>query len=286
MSSASIFPPWLKKTLLSAETVYRTYDAIKDAGANTVCEASQCPNLNECFSKGHATFLILGSVCTRPCGFCAAVCGQPLPPDPREGFRILKVVKSLAIDYVIITSVTRDDLPDGGAAHYGDVIETLRAYNERLQIELLIPDFKGMRRSIEFVASYSPDIFGHNIETVPRLYREVRPAADYNRSLDVLRWAKESRPGLVTKSAILLGFGEETDEVTECMKGLRSVGCDILNIGQYLRPSGRQISVKRFVEPAEFKDLEDIGYGMGFKSVSSGPFVRSSYNQKEVLRTW
>src|SRR3989338_10137546 len=211
------FPPWISKTISFDENVYRTRSSIDSSGAKTVCRSSLCPNLNECFSRGFAAFLLLGDTCTRSCAFCASSSGMPVLPEEDEPERIVDAVKGLGLKHLIVTSVTRDDLSDGGAGQFVATIEKVRAYDEGIKIEVLVPDFRGLREPILRIVRAMPDILGHNIETVPRLYRRVRPGADYERSLGLLRLVKDSFPGIRTKSAILLCFGEERDEVERCM---------------------------------------------------------------------
>ena len=275
------FPPWIKKAITQDAAVYATKEALDRTRAKTVCESSLCPNLNECYSRAFVTFLILGDICTRNCAFCASAKGSPRAVDTGEADRMLEAVKSLKSARVVITSVTRDDLEDGGAGHFVKAIERIRSYNSAIEIEVLVPDFgESPREAIRRVVKASPHVFGHNIETVKRLYGTVKAGASYERSLGVLRLAKEFAPEITTKSAILLGFGERHCEVIDCMSDLRKAGCDILAIGQYLQPSKNQIPVERFVRPGEFASYEGEAYRIGFKSVNSGPFVRSSYRKE------
>ena len=275
------FPSWIKKDITQGSAVYETKKALGRTRAKTVCESSLCPNLNECYSRGFVTFLILGDICTRNCAFCASAKGSPRAVDAGEIDRILEAIKLLKSARVVITSVTRDDLEDGGAGHFARAIERIRSYNSAIEVEVLVPDFgQSPREPVRRVVKASPHIFGHNIETARRLYGKVRPWASYERSLGVLRSAKEFAPEIATKSAILLGFGERRDEVIECMLDIRQAGCDIVAIGQYLRPSPDQIPVERFVTPEEFTSFEVEAYRMGFRSVESGPFVRSSYRKE------
>ncbi len=279
------FPPWIKKAVSQDAAAYETRDILRRIGAKTVCETSLCPNLNECYSRGFATFLILGDICTRSCAFCASIKGNPSGVDPGELDRILEAVKLLKLPRVVITSVTRDDLKDGGSASFAEVIGRIRSYDSSIEIEVLVPDFgDNNREAVKRVAEAAPHIFGHNIETVKRFYPTIRPGASYGRSLEVLRLAKGFMPGMRTKSALILGFGEKRREVIDCMTDLKSAGCDILAIGQYLRPSRAQIPVERFVAPEEFASFEDEAYRIGFAAVTSGPFVRSSYQYAKKRR--
>ena len=276
--------PWLKKRLMTTNRPYETDGALLAAGVNTVCKAGLCPNLNECFAKKHVTFLILGNACTRSCGFCSVEKSDPLRVDDEEPYRVLETVKTLGLSYVVITSVTRDDLEDGGAEQFAKTARLIKGFSKEIGIEVLVPDFKGNRDSIEKALAGCPDVFAHNIETVRRLYGVVRNAADYARSLGVLKIAKELQPGQITKSGIMLGLGETEAEIIDTLSDLRAAGCDILTMGQYLRPGPDNIPVKRFVEPSEFERYRTIAEGLGFKAVASGPFVRSSYLAEETYK--
>jgi len=270
-------PQWLKKKLVINETFFDTKKALSDLSVNTVCESAGCPNLNECFSSKFVTFMILGSVCTRSCAFCSVQKGEITPLDAQEPERISNCVKRLDLKYVIVTSVTRDDIDDGGAREFVRVVEAVKRASQNAIIELLIPDFAGNKKSIELVAKSGADIIGHNIETVKRLYPIVRKQADYSRSLNVLKLIKDMSPWIFTKSAILVGMGETEEEIANTMRDLKRTGCDVLTIGQYLRPTKENHPVYRFVTPEEFERLKRYGMEIGFKNVSSGPFVRSSY---------
>ncbi len=253
----------------------------------TVCSGAQCPNQAECFARGTATFMILGEICTRSCGFCAIPSGTLAPPRADEPEAVAEAAKRLGLRHVVVTSVTRDDLSDGGAEHFAKTIKAIRKNLPDSVIEVLTPDFGGDESLIETVISAEPNIFNHNVETVPHLYSKVRPQADYQRSLEVLRYAKQfSRQQdikLYTKSGIMVGLGETAEQVTAVLSDLREVGCDILTIGQYLAPSKEHLAVERFVEPAEFEQWKTQAKSMGFASVASGPFVRSSYRAEEFL---
>ena len=274
-------PQWLKKRITVNEAFFETKKALADFWVNTVCEDSLCPNLNECFSKKFATFMILGKSCTRACGFCSVAKGRTEQVDMEETGRIADCVKRLGLKYVIVTSVTRDDLEGGGAGQFIRAVGSIKRVSKNIVIELLIPDFGGEEETIGAIAMSGADIIGHNIETIKRLYPAVRSGADYERSLRVLETIKYFNPGQLTKSAILLGLGETEGEVVLTMKDIRSAGCDILTIGQYLRPGRDNIPVKRFVTPEEFERYKVIGGRIGFKNVNSGPFVRSSYCAEE-----
>ena len=276
-------PAWLKRRLPSGPEYEQVRNLLNEVRLHTVCQEAKCPNIWECFSHKTATFLILGDRCTRNCGFCAIAHGPSGPPDPEEPLRVAKAVEQMALRYVVITSVTRDDLPDGGAGIFADTIETIRRRMPGTFIEVLTPDFMGDPNAVKKVILARPDVFNHNIETVPRLYSVARPQADYWRSLNVLEMAKSIDPDMVTKSGIMVGLGETEKEVIETFQDLLNVGCNVLTIGQYLQPSKENLPVIRFVPPEEFQKLRDIALEMGFDEVASGPFVRSSYHAKELF---
>jgi lipoyl synthase len=278
-------PPWLKRRLPSGPVYEQVRALLKKGHLHTVCQEARCPNMWECFSQNTATFLILGDRCTRNCGFCAVAHGPADPPDLEEPSRIAEAVEHMALQYVVVTSVTRDDLPDGGAGVFADTINSIRQRMPGTCIEVLTPDFKGDIRAIEKVIAARPDVFNHNIETVPGLYPVVRPQAEYRRSLKVLEIVKKIDPGMITKSGIMLGLGEKEWEVIETFQDLLSVGCNILTVGQYLQPTKQHLPVKRFVSPEEFKNLRDAAMRMGFDEVAAGPFVRSSYHAKDLFKT-
>jgi len=272
-----IFPEWLKQRLPSPSEVARVGRMLEDLRLNTVCQSAACPNLGECFSAQTATLMILGHICTRHCSFCATDKGVPGEPDPAEPGAVAVAARRLKLKYMVITSPTRDDLPDGGAQHYANVIRAVTSENPGIKVEVLIPDFQGSEKALRTVLEASPTVIGHNIETVPRLYHTVRPGAIYSRSLEVLAKTKRLRPGTLTKSGIMLGLGEERQAVIEVMKDLLTAGCDIMTLGQYLRPSMNNIPVCRYIPPDEFEDYKRIAEKLGFKTVVSGPKVRSSY---------
>ncbi len=249
---------------------------IREQGLHTVCEEARCPNKSECWSHRTATFLILGDICTRSCGFCNIKTGKPRGLDLDEPRRVAEAVYNLQLKHVVITSVDRDDLEDGGASIYSETIKLIREKLPNCTIEILIPDFKGDEKSFKIIMKYPPNILNHNLETVNRMYPAVRPQAKYQRSLNLLKWFKDR--GLITKSGIMVGIGESKEEVFELMKDLRSINCDIMTIGQYLQPSKEHLQVHRYVEIEEFKEYEIYGKELGFKDVFSGPFVRSSYH--------
>lgn len=250
---------------------------------HTVCQSAKCPNLPECFSRGTATFMILGDICTRNCRFCAVEKGMPRPLDPEEPHRVAQAAQALGLSHVVVTSVSRDDLPDGGAEHFAATIRAIRRALPEAGVEVLIPDFKGDLDALRTVVEAGPDVLNHNLETVPRLYPRVRPQADYRRSLKVLKVAKEFDGTLLTKSGLMLGLGEEKGEILKVMEDLRRVGCDLLTLGQYLAPSEEHHPVIRFIPPEEFDKLKLKGEEMGFSKIASGPPVRSSYQAGEML---
>jgi len=265
--------------------VNRVRRLLADLNLNTVCQSALCPNLGECFSAGTATFLILGPNCTRNCSFCA-VPGPPLSPvpvDSTEPARVAEAVRRLALDYVVVTSVTRDDLPDGGAGQFAETIRHIQAAVPGALVEVLVPDFRGRMDSVLEVLAARPRVFNHNLETVPGLYYRVRPEADYRTSLDVIRCAGLRNPGLLTKSGLMFGLGEEDDEVREVLADLRAVSCDLLTLGQYLRPSLSHIPVEHFVPPEKFDRWKEEALGLGFRAVASGPFVRSSFEAGSMV---
>jgi len=276
-------PPWLKKRIPPLQDLLKVKSVLEGTSLHTVCEEARCPNLGDCFSKGTATFLILGRICSRNCGFCAVEHGIPLSPDQREPEEVARAVKAMGLRYVVITSVTRDDLPDGGASHYAEVIRAIRARDPEVKVEVLIPDFEGNHDSLATVLKERPDVLNHNVETVPRLYHEVRPQADYSRSLRLLKRSKEHSSQILTKSGFMLGLGEDRSEVLNLLEGLKEAGCDLLTIGQYLQPRSDRLPVLRYVTPEEFEEWRKIGEEMGFQSVASGPFVRSSFHASQMF---
>jgi lipoic acid synthetase len=278
-------PPWLKKRLPPIQDLIKVKSILEETALHTVCEEARCPNLGDCFSNGTATILILGEICTRNCGFCAVQHGLPVTLDEAEPERVAQAVKRMGLRYVVITSVTRDDLPDGGASHFAKTIQAIRALDREIKVEVLIPDFKGDLSSLMTVLEESPDVLNHNIEAILRLYPRVRPQADYIRSLDLLKRSKKEYPRIITKSGFMLGLGEEKEEVLELMEDLKRVGCSLLTIGQYLQPRPDRLPVVRYIPPEEFEEYQKIGIEMGFKSVASGPFVRSSYHASQLFES-
>jgi lipoyl synthase len=277
-------PQWLRKALPSGPEYEKIRKLLAESRLHTVCQEARCPNMFECFQSGTATFLILGDRCTRNCRFCAVVHGIPDPPDSGEPTRVAEAASSLGLRYVVVTSVTRDDLPDGGASVFADTIRALRRRIPGVGIEVLIPDFEGNNHALDVVLSAQPNVVNHNIETVPRLYASVRPGADYRRSIEVLSAAGSLKPRMPVKSGMMLGLGETKKEMHESLGDLLDTGCSLLTLGQYLQPSPLHVPVARFLPPGEFQWWKDLALEMGFKAVASGPFVRSSYHAGEMYK--
>jgi lipoic acid synthetase len=275
-------PAWLKKRI-DFDKSRSTSALLNQIGIHTVCKEAKCPNISECFKKGHATFLILGQYCTRRCTFCNVEKQIPQPVDTKEPRKVAEAVQKMGLKHAVITSVTRDDLPDGGASLFAQTVEMVRQLQPAVSIELLIPDFKGDLKALASVAESAPDIIGHNIETVPRLYN-LRPGANYARSLHMLKHIKKLNRDIYTKSALMLGLGEKEKEVLEALEDLRNVGCDFLALGQYLRPSLKHAEVIEYIPPEEFDRYKALGGQLGFKHIEAGPYVRSSYMAAQYLR--
>jgi lipoyl synthase len=274
-------PPWLRARSGHWERVHDMKVLLTGSRLHTVCEEARCPNQGECWTRGTATFMLLGETCTRSCGFCAVATGRPAPPDPDEPRHVAETSRRLELKFVVVTSVARDDLKDGGASHFAATVRAIREQNPEARVEVLVPDFKGDPDSIRIVVESGPTVFNHNLETVERLTRRVRIQARYARSLDVLRIAKaQGQP--TTKTGIMLGLGETEEEVLALLRDARAAGCDILTIGQYLQPTKQHLPVVEFVHPDRFKALETAAYALGFTSVFSGPLVRSSYHAEAV----
>ena len=274
-------PSWIRVRIPSGNAVQKLKSRLRENALVTVCEEASCPNIHECFSHGTATFMILGEVCTRRCSFCDVAHGRPKPPDAAEPLKLAQTIRDMGLRYVVITSVDRDDLRDGGAAHFAECIARAREFNPALKIEILTPDFRGkgrMDRALEALAVAPPDVFNHNLETVRALYPNVRPGADYDWSLTLLQRFKQQHPGVPTKSGIMLGLGEDAAQVEGALRDLRAHAVDMVTIGQYLQPSAHHHPVLRYWTPDEFKALETLGYELGFTHVASGPLVRSSYH--------
>jgi len=273
-------PEWIK---VGTTGTHQTKKILRTHGVSTVCEEARCPNQGRCFSRSIATFMILGDRCTRNCAFCAVESSSPFPPDPQEPEKVAAAALSLGLKFAVITSVTRDDLPDGGAGQFARTIHTLRNKISSIKIEVLTPDFKGDAEALRAVLDARPDVFNHNIETVPRLYSTVRPMADYPASLNILRTAKSLCPDIKTKSGIMLGLGETEQEVLSVMKDIRGAGCDFITIGQYLRPRRTNIPVVEYIGPEIFENYRTIGLDMGFRAVASSPLTRSSMDAGEMF---
>ncbi len=273
-------PEWIK---VKATGMHQTKKLLRHHGVSTVCEEARCPNQGKCFSQSTATFMILGDRCTRNCSFCAVESSKPLPLDPAEPERVADAAMDLGLKFVVITSVTRDDLPDNGAGQFAETIRALRNRSNSMKIEVLTPDFNGVSEMLRIVLDAGPDVFNHNIETVPRLYSTVRPMADYRRSVELLKNAKSLFPDMLTKSGIMLGLGEREDEVLSVMNDLRDVACDFLTIGQYLRPRRTNLPVVEYIRPEVFEQYRLKGLEMGFRSVASSPLTRSSMDAGEMF---
>ncbi|MCW8904553.1 lipoyl synthase [Sedimenticola sp.] len=272
-------PEWLRIKLPNPAQRRRVEALVAETGLHTVCQEAACPNLAECFHHGTATFMIMGDICTRRCPFCDVAHGRPLALDQDEPARLAGAVRKMRLRYVVITSVDRDDLMDGGAGHYAACIQAVREANPGIKVEILVPDFRGrMEQALEMLSATPPDVLNHNLETVPRLYKSVRPGADYQWSLDLLQRFKQDNPGIPTKSGLMLGLGETLEEIRQVMRDLRLHGCELLTLGQYLQPSPHHLPVSRYVTPTEFEQLKTFGESLGFCHVASGPFVRSSYH--------
>ena len=277
-------PKWLRAPAPAGANYQDLKSLIDRLRLHTVCESAACPNVGECWNQRTATFMILGNVCTRRCGFCAVQKGAPLEVDYDEPRRVAEAVAAMGLKFAVITSVNRDDRPDGGAELFALVIHAIRERIPGCGVEVLIPDFQGRHEAVEIVMNARPDVLNHNTETVPRLYRQVRLGARYERSLDVLAYARQIAPGTPTKSGLMLGLGERPDEVLAVMRDLRASNVDILTLGQYLRPSQKHLPIVRYVPPAEFDDFRRAGYEMGFAHVESGPLVRSSYHASNAVK--
>lgn len=272
-------PPWIRAKAPTGDLVQKLKSTLRENNLYTVCEEASCPNLGECFSKGTATFMIMGDICTRRCPFCDVGHGRPNPLDREEPYNLAKTIRNMGLSYVVITSVDRDDLRDGGAQHFIDCIEQTRRLNPTIKIEILTPDFRGrMDVALNIIAKSPPDVFNHNLESVPALYRKVRPGSDYQWSLDLLKKFKHMYPEVPTKSGLMLGLGEEIADVKQVLRDLRAHDVNMLTLGQYLQPSLDHLAVERFVTPDEFDALGEFAYSIGFDQVASGPMVRSSYH--------
>jgi lipoyl synthase len=279
-------PEWLKVRAPGSENYHRLKRLMRDLGLHTVCEEANCPNIGECWHHGTATFMILGDTCTRSCGYCNVTHGTPKAPDPLEPAHVASAIHAMELAHVVITSVDRDDLPDYGAAHFARTIAEIRARIPECSIEVLIPDFKGDQGALHLVLDAGPDVLNHNIETVPRMYRMARPGGRYDRALQLIDRSCTYAPDIRTKSGLMVGLGEEWDEVVATLHDLRAAGCQIVTIGQYLRPSLANLPMSRYYTPAEFAELKRIGLELGFGHVESGPLVRSSYHAHEQVQAF
>jgi lipoyl synthase len=277
-------PEWLKVRAPGGANFMRLKGLLRTLNLRTVCEEARCPNIGECFENLTATFMILGDICTRRCGFCAVTHGRPTGLDRAEPRRVADAVAALGLEHAVITSVNRDDLPEGGAVVFADTIRAIREVAPSCTVEVLIPDFKGNWDALQMVLDAKPDILNHNTETVPRLYRRVRPGAQYQRSLELLERAKRVNTAMLTKSGLMVGLGEEREELLATMRDLVAAGCDILTLGQYLRPSMNHLPIVRFYHPDEFRELKGAGEALGFQHVEAGPLVRSSYHAGQQAR--
>ena len=283
MKTGARLPAWLTKPMADPAETRLVRETLKSHRVNTVCNEARCPNRVDCFSRGTATFMILGDRCTRDCGFCAVSHGSPVPVDPAEPDEVASAATTLGLDFVVVTSVTRDDLPDGGAAQFAATVQAIRGANPRAGIEVLVPDFGGSPDAVETVLAAGPDVFGHNVETVERLYPAVRKGAGYERSLEVLSQASRSSSGALVKSGLMLGMGETPEELRRALADVLAAGVEIIYLGQYLRPSAEHHPVARFVTPEEFDELALQCLAMGFRWASAGPFIRSSYRAHEAV---
>ena len=285
MTALPVRPPeWIREKRMRLSQLHAVKGVMRRNGLSTVCEEARCPNRGECFSRGTATFLMLGDICTRACGFCDIATGKPLPPDPLEPQRVASAAREMGLRFVVVTSVDRDDLADGGAGHFAAAIAALRRLDPAPGIEVLTPDFQGRFAALATVVEARPDVFNHNVETVPRLYARVRRGARLDRSLGLLAAAKTLEPGMTTKSGFMLGLGERKDEVRALLEEMRASNVDIVTIGQYLRPSRESLPVEEYVRPEVFDAHREFAEGLGFAHVFAGPFVRSSYRAEEALR--
>lgn len=275
-------PVWFKQPPANTEAMTFVEGLLGSLRLHTICESAQCPNVGDCFSRRTATFLILGNICTRNCHFCAVEKGRPQPVDNEEPEHLLSAVEKLSLRYVVITSVTRDDLDDGGASHFARTVSLIHDKREGTLVEVLVPDFGGSGDALRMVVAARPEVINHNVETVPRLYPEVRTGADYRRSVGLLSLVKDLDPGIVTKSGLMVGLGETREEVVEVMRDLRQAGCNLLTIGQYLPPSPKHYPLARYVSPEEFNEFEAVGKALGFSGVASAPLVRSSFKAAEL----
>jgi lipoic acid synthetase len=277
-------PAWIREKKLRLADLHEMKARMRRGNLSTVCEEARCPNRTECFERKTATFLIAGDVCTRACGFCHIASGKPKPLDPFEPASLVRAAREMQLEHVVVTSVDRDDLPDGGSEHWAKVVRALKEDDPTRSVEVLTPDFQGALDQIDRVADAGPDVYNHNVETVPRLYATVRAKSDFSRSTDLLARVKQRHPSMTTKSGLMLGLGERDDEVLDVFRALREAGVDVVTVGQYLRPSAWNLPVVEYATPERFEKTSREGEGMGFRHVFAGPFVRSSYRAEELLR--
>jgi lipoic acid synthetase len=283
-NSPARLPEWLRRSVLNTEENRQVRSILKEQQLNTICESGRCPNKGECWAAGTATYLLMGSLCTRTCKFCSVNKGLPSALDEDEPRRVAEASKKMGLRHVVLTSVNRDDLPDQGAHHFAKTIRALKEAIPGVNVEVLTPDFQGRKDCIAIVLQAGPVVYNHNVETVPRLYRSVRPGSKYDRSLKVLAMAKELAPHIPTKSGLMLGLGEEKEEVETVLNDLREISCDLLTLGQYMRPTLDQLPVQRYLTPQEFEAWAEYAWKLGFKMVHSGPLVRSSYHAEELVK--
>ncbi len=276
-----VLPPWIREKKIRLADLHEMKARMRRGSLSTVCEEARCPNRTECFERKTATFLIAGDVCTRACGFCHITSGRPAPLDPEEPERLARAAREMGIRHIVVTSVDRDDLPDGGSRHWAAVVRALKEDDASRTVEVLTPDFQGAADQIDRVSDSGPDVYNHNVETAPRLYASVRPKSVFERSVALLARVKDRHPAMTTKSGLMLGLGEADDEVVDVFRALRAAGVDVVTVGQYLRPSAWNLPVVEYATPARFAGLEARGMGMGFQAVFAGPFVRSSYRADE-----
>ena len=275
-------PDYLKRPIIDTDKTRTVRRILKTKCLNTVCENARCPNKNECYTKNTATFLIMGNNCTRNCRYCNITCARPEPLDLNEPFHVAEALKDLGLKYAVITSVTRDDLPDGGAEHFANCIYEIRKISPDIKIEILTPDFRGNKNSLDTIIKARPDVFNHNIETVRKIFKTARPQGDYDCSLDVLKYVKDNS-GIITKSGLMIGLGETFEDIEQTLIDLKNVGCDILTIGQYIQPSKAHLEVSKYYTPDEYENLKQLAEKVGIKHYQIGPLVRSSYRASELV---
>jgi len=278
-------PSWLRIKPPNEKCVQKMKALIDGLNIRTVCDSCLCPNIGTCFAEGTATFLILGDICTRNCRFCSVKHGKPLPPDLKEPERIVEAAKKLKLEHIVLTCVTRDDLPDGGASLFAKTLKRINCLIPNATTEVLISDLGGLKKNLHTIIEAKPDILAHNLEVVSKLHEKIRPQANYLRSLSILEHTKKRNPEIITKSSIMVGLGEKRKEITETMQHLREVDCDIFTVGQYMRPTLENVEVKEYIHPEVFNEYKNEGYNMGFKYITSGPFVRSSFHAKQILKS-